>query len=239
MQSSKTLQLFVKPMSTKQTNRESQVLDLLKSVLTKAVPDPKLVEKIYTACEKEITAKNRVAAFEQFCKRCDLPNLEKKTVADIQRQFEESFGKGAVSVVPHPQKKAITVEVVLPNETFEDVIKVGGSAGVQSEGEGDEPKPKFVPFPVCLEGDPELVWALARHENMTPEEAAISLTKAQDDFWESKTGQKLLRDRVERSFPEFIARVPSKVLIEVGLKRHYKEPEPVKLLRTKPAKKRG
>ena len=40
-----------------------------------------------------------------------------------------------------------------------------------------------------------------------------------------------MRDRVERSFPEFIARVPGGMLSEVGLKRHYKTPEPVKLLR--------
>jgi hypothetical protein len=49
-----------------------------------------------------------------------------------------------------------------------------------------------------------------------------------------KTWQKLIRDRVERSFREFIARVGGGVLTEVGLKRHYKTPEPVKLLRTAP-----
>ena len=69
----------------------------------------------------------------------------------------------------------------------------------------------------------------------TPDEAGIALSKAQDDFWASKTGQKLLRDRVERCFPEFISRVPSKLLSEAGLKRHYKDPEPVKRLRVDPA----
>jgi hypothetical protein len=56
----------------------------------------------------------------------------------------------------------------------------------------------------------------------------------EEEFWASKTGQKLLGDRVERSFPEFIARVAGGLLTEVGLKRHYKTPEPVKLLRTAP-----
>ena len=59
----------------------------------------------------------------------------------------------------------------------------------------------------------------------------MGLTKAEDEFWGSKTGQKLLRDRVERSFPEFIARVPAGMLSESGLKRHYKTPEAIKPLR--------
>ena len=42
-----------------------------------------------------------------------------------------------------------------------------------------------------------------------------------------EAGQKLLRDRVERSFPAFVARVPAGVLNERGLKRHYKTPEPI------------
>ena len=98
---------------------------------------------------------------------------------------------------------------------------------------GEEPEVtlKFVAFPVALPGDPELAWALAKRENLTSEEAAMALTKIEDDFWASKTGQKLLRDRVERSFPEFIARVPAGLLTEVGLKRHYKLPETVKVLR--------
>jgi hypothetical protein len=85
-----------------------------------------------------------------------------------------------------------------------------------------------------MPGDKELVWLLAKRENMTPEEAGIALSKLESDFWASKTGQKLIRDRVERNFPEFIARVPGGLLTEVGLKRHYKTPEPVKSLRTAP-----
>ncbi len=72
---------------------------------------------------------------------------------------------------------------------------------------------------------------LAKRENLSPEEAGIALTKIQEDFWGSKTGQKLLRDRVDRNFPEFISRVPGPMLNEAGLKRHYKTPEPIKVLR--------
>ena len=42
---------------------------------------------------------------------------------------------------------------------------------------------------------------------------------------------KLLQDRVEKSFAEFIARAPGKMLTESGLKRHYKDPEPVKQIK--------
>lgn len=217
-------------------NQEAQLLNLLKSILPKAVSDAKLADKIYSAFEKEITAKERVGAFEKFCKRMELPDLEEKTLKDVKEQFESSFGKGAVSIVPHPAKKAVTVEVETPNGIFESVIKVG--ANVSENGEGDdELKAKFVPFPVAMETDPELVWILARDERMTPSDAAIALGKAQESFWESKAGQQHLRKRVERTFPEFMAKVPSKALVEVGLKRHYKDPEPVKQIKGLKARK--
>src|SRR4051794_23119839 len=111
----------------KEMNQEVELLDLLKLVLPKAVPDPKLAQKIFNAFEEEISAKNRVAAFDNFCKRCELPNLDDQSLGEVKRQFEASFGKGSVSVVPHRGKKAVSVEVVLPNETFEGVIKVNGT----------------------------------------------------------------------------------------------------------------
>jgi hypothetical protein len=216
-------------------NDELKLLNLLRSVLPKAVPDPKLADRIYTALEKEISSKERVASFEKFCQRTELPDLAKKSLDEVQKQFETSFGKGSVSLIPHPQKKAVSVEVVTSAGTFEGVIKVGA---VESNGEDDdEMKPKFVPFPVSLEADPELVWMLARDERMTPQEAMIALAKSQDSFWESKAGQQHLQKRVERTFPEFIAKVPGKALTEVGLRRHYKDPEPVKQIKVLKARK--
>ena len=217
-------------------NQEAQLLNLLKAVLPKAVPDAKLAEKIYDALAKEISAQERGVAFEKFCKRMELPDLGKKTLNEVQRQFEASFGEGTVSLVPHPAKKAVTVEVETPSGIFESVIKVGTVA--EREGEGDdEIKAKFVPFPVAMPGDPELVWMLGRDDRMTPDEATMALSKAQESFWESKAGQQHLRNRVERAFPEFIAKVPSKMLSEAGLKRHYKEPEPVKQIKLLKARK--
>src|ERR1039458_10618961 len=121
------------------------------------------------------------------------------------------------------------VEVALPDGgQFSSKMKVGPAATAANEDQ--ELTLKFVPFPICLPGDKELVWLLAKRENMSPDEAGIALSKLEEEFWASKTGQKMLRDRVERCFPEFIARVPGGMLGEAGLKRHYKMPEPVKLL---------
>jgi hypothetical protein len=41
---------------------------------------------------------------------------------------------------------------------------------------------------------------------------------------------------VDRTFPEFIARAPAGVLADAGLKRHYKLPEALKILRAAPKK---
>jgi hypothetical protein len=39
---------------------------------------------------------------------------------------------------------------------------------------------------------------------------------------------------VEKSFAEFIQRVPAAALADRGLKRHYKDPEPCKILHRGP-----
>lgn len=215
--------------SKSKANEIAQLLELLKTVLPKAVSDPKLAEKIYEACEEEIKAKNRVASFENFCERCELPDLKPETVSEVQRQFEESFGEGKVAVVAHPGKKAATVEVVTTDETFEGVIKVKPIDATDAQEE--EAKPNLTAFPVALETDPELIWILGRQETLSPKEAAISLERLQEEFWGSKAGQLHLRDHVERTFFEFISRAPAKLFTEAGLKRHYKEPEPLKQIR--------
>jgi hypothetical protein len=214
---------------------EAQLLNLLRSVLPKAVPDAKLAQEIYSALEQEIASTERALHFEKFCNKVELPDLKKDSLEEVKEQFEASFGKGKVSVVPHSAKKAATVEVITPKGTFEGTIQVGPKA--PEEGDDDGVKPKFVPFPVNLPGDPELVWLLARDERMTPEDASVKLAEVQNAFWESKAGQQHLRKRTERTFPEFIAKVPGKMLTECGLKRHYKEPEPIRELKVlKPRK---
>jgi hypothetical protein len=218
-----------KPAKSKR-DEQAQLLELLRSILPKVAPDPAFAEKIYSAFEAELRAKNRVQSFEKFCERIELPNLEANTLEEVKHQFTAGFGEADLEIEPDESGKALTVDVSLPDGTqFHSRIPVRPVAPEGSEEA--EVTLKFVPFPVSLPGDPELIWALAKRENLTGEEAGIALNKIEDDFWASKTGQKLLRDRVDRSFPEFIARVPAGLLGDSGLKRHYKLPEPVKVLR--------
>jgi hypothetical protein len=224
------------PVVNKTSKAEAEVLDLLKKVLPKATHDPQLASKIYDAIEKEFKTKARAVAFEKFCGKVELPDLEPQSVQAVKSQLEQSFGGGDITVKPDKKAQSMAVEVALPDGShFISDIAVRPAG---EEGEGDpENVLKFISFPVSLPGDPELIWALAKRENLTNEEAAIQLAKVEEDFWASKTGQKLIRDRIERVFPEFIARVPSGALNEVGLKRHYKEPETLKVLRPAPAAK--
>ncbi len=213
-------------------DEQAQLLNLLRTILPKIAPDPALAEQIYSACEAELRAKNQVHSFEKFCDRIELPDLEPKTIEEVKQQFTAGFGDADMDIVPDDDGRALNVDVSLPDGSqFHSRIPVRAVA----PDAGDEPEVtlKYVAFPVALAGDPELTWALAKRENLTNNEAAIALTKIEDDFWASKTGQKLLRDRVERSFPEFVARVPAGLLADVGLKRHYKLPETVKVLRAK------
>ncbi len=211
----------------KRTN-EAQLLELLKRVLPKATADAQLAGKIYEAIAAELQAKSRSVAFEKFCDKVELPNLDAKTVDDVKLQLAAAFD-GDIAVKPDKKEKGLIVEVDMPDGTqFSGIIKVGAVAAADDE---QEITLKFIPFPVCLPGDTELVWLLAKRENLSADEAGIALSKVEEEFWASKTGQKLIRDRVERSFPEFVARVPAGMLNEVGLKRHYKTPEAIKQLR--------
>jgi hypothetical protein len=215
---------------TKKTT-EAQLLDLLKKVLPKATQDPQLAGQIYQAVELELKSKARGSAFSKFCSRVELPNLEPESLAAVQKQLTASFGESDVTLKPNKKEKTLAVEVSLPDGTqLTGEIPVNPNAGAEVSDE-QEITLKFVPFPVCMPGDKELVWMLAKRENLSPDEGGMALSKAEEEFWASKTGQKLLRDRVERSFPEFISRVPAGMLTELGLKRHYKTPEAIKVIR--------
>lgn len=222
----------MKKETNKKTN-EAQLLDLLKKVLPKATHDAQLAGKIYEAIENELKSKSRANAFEKFCAKVELPDLEEKSIEQVKEQLSAAFGDGDITLKPNRKDKSLAVEIALPDGSqFTGEVMVNPNGAAPDDGE-QEITLKFVPFPVSLPGDKELVWLLAKKENMSPEEAGIALSKLQDDFWGSKTGQKLLRDRVERIFPEFISRVPGGLLAEVGLKRHYKMPEALKVLRGK------
>jgi len=217
-------------------NEDAALLELLKRVLPKVAPDPEVAGKIYDAVEQELKVKSRASAFEQLCERVELPDLTEQTLDNVRLQLATSFSGGDIAIKPNRKEESLAVEVALPDGAhFQGMIKV---RPVAAEEDGEpEVALKFVPFPVSLPGDPELAWLLAKHENLSAEEAGMALFRCEEEFWESKQGQKLLRDRVERSFPEFIARVAAGPLRELGLKRHYKTPEAVKVLRPLNARK--
>jgi hypothetical protein len=215
---------------------ETQLLELLKKVLPKATRDAQLAGKIYEAVALELKTKAQATAFDKFCAKVKLPGLEARHLEDVKLQLAASFGDGDLTLKPNRKAKALAVEVALPDGTqFSGEIKVNSNK-LSQDGEAQEVSARFEPFPVCLPGDKELVWFLAKREGLSPEEAGIVLSKIEEDFWASKSGQKLLRDRVERNFPEFIGRVSGGMLSDAGLKRHYKLPEPIKMLR--PARRR-
>ena len=212
-------------------DEQAQLLNLLRIILPKIAPDAELAARIYSAAEDELRSKNRVNSFEKFCERIELPDLDPKTIEEVKQHFAAGFGDADMDITPDEENKVLVVDVALPDGTeFHKRIPV---RAVAPETDGDaEVTLKFIAFPVALPGDVEMIWALAKRENLTNDEAAMALVKLQDDFWASKAGQKCLKNRVEKSFPEFIARVPAGILNEVGLKRHYKLPEAVKVLRT-------
>ncbi len=213
-------------------DEQAQLLNLLRIILPKIAPDAELAARIYSAAEDELRSKNRVNSFEKFCERIELPDLDPKTIEEVKQHFAAGFGDADMDITPDEENKVLVVDVSLPDGTeFHKRIPVRAVA--PDSGDEAEVTLKFIAFPIALPGDKELVWSLAKRENLTNDEAAMALVKLEDDFWASKAGQKCLKDRVEKSFPEFIARVPAGMLNEVGLKRHYKLPEAIKVLRAK------
>lgn len=205
--------------------KETDFLNLLHRVLSSALPDAHLASRIYDDVTKEIRLVNSLRSFEKFCEKEGLPDLEPQTVTEFQTQLASNFGEENVQISPAEEGKALEVEISLPDRTVTTKVEV------RPPGEADEVKVPFVPFPVALPEDPELIWVLARREDLAPDEAARALAKIEEEFWATKAGQKALKQGTDRTFAEFIAIVPAAMLTESGLKRHYKEPEPLKTLR--------
>jgi len=209
-------------------NHEAKFLALLEKVLPQATPDTLLAARIYEQVAKEVRLIASLEAFEKFCAKGSLPDSEPETLAGLKDQLAGNFGQENVVVLPpqeDEEKKEVSVEITLPDRTVSSKLKI---APPEETAENDAP---FVPFPVALPDDPELVWVLARRENLGPDEAARALANIEEEFWVSKKGQNLQREGVERSFAEFISNVPATALKESGIKRYHKDPETLKTLR--------
>lgn len=217
-------------MNTKGMN-EKQFLALLQKVLPKTTNDPHLASTIYEEVAREFRLVKNLESFEKFCASSALPDSSPETVADLQSELAGQFGEANVAITPDENGAAVAVEIILPDRTLSSRVKVDPAVA----GAEEEVKVPFVPFPVALPEDPELVWLLGRREDLGPDEAMRSLVKIEEEFWATKKGQQLQRDRVEKTFAEFITHIPAAALTESGLKRHYKEPEALKTLRLMPS----
>ena len=204
---------------------EAQFLAVLEKVLPKATKDHHLASTIYDQVEKEVRLQKNLVAFEKFCETGGLPDLEPNTVAELQTELAGKFGEDNVAIVPDESGANLAVEITLPDRTISSSVKVDPTVTEE------EIKIPFVPFPVSLPEDPELVWILARREDLGPEEAARALALIEEEFWATKKGQELQRKGTEKTFAEFITHVPATALKESNLKRHYKEPETLRPLR--------
>lgn len=205
---------------------EAQFLELLQKVLPKATTDPRVASSIYDQVAKEIRLIHNLKSLDTFCAEGSLPDMEPTTVAEFRSQLEINFGAANVAVTTAEKGDSVAVEIVLPDRTINNRIRVQ-PAGEQP---AEEIKVPMVPFPVALPEDTGLVWMLARREDLSPDDASRALASIEEEFWETKSGLKLQQKGTEKSFAEFIARVPAAALADSGLKRHYKEPEALKTL---------
>jgi hypothetical protein len=204
---------------------EAQFLELLQKVLPKTTKDPHLATAIYEEVAKEVRLQKSVAAFEKFCETGALPDAEPNTVAELQSDLAEKFGEENVAIVAEENGGGVAVEIALPDRTVSSRVKVDPTVAEE------EVKVPFVPYPVSLPEDPELVWVLARREDLGLDEANRALAMIEEEFWATKKGQQLQREGTEKTFADFIMHVPASALRDSGIKRHYKEPEALASLR--------
>src|SRR5581483_359703 len=132
----------MKKETTKAT--EVQLLELLKKVLPKATHDPELAGKIYEAVEQELKTKAKVSAFDKFCTRVELPDLEPKSIETVKEQMAASFGDADVTLKPNRKEETLAVEVALADGTqLSGEIKVNPNLAAEPSEE-QEVTLKFV-----------------------------------------------------------------------------------------------
>ena len=75
---------------------EKEVVELLQSVLSQTTQDTHLAQKILDGIRKEMERKKQSTAFQEFCRRCPLPDLNEGTLREVSQRFEESFGRDLI-----------------------------------------------------------------------------------------------------------------------------------------------
>ena len=208
----------------KETSNNSLVLAEVKAVISREISDVALRSTIWGKIEQRVKFVRMREIFDSYLREYKLRSLEAAEVYDVKKMMSDVFPEEAVAIHPVVEENCLKIAVELPEGTLE------GRFQVEPE-DPKPPKPVFAPFPVCLTADPGLVWEMGRAESLLSEtEARIALNNVEDEFWTSKKGLKLLKMHVERTFAEFIERVPTGKLTERGLKRHYKQPGVLKMV---------
>lgn len=202
-----------------------QFLALLEKTIPKVTDDTHLASAIYQEVAKEVRLIKNIQAFEKFCEKGGLPDVEPATLADFERELTTQFGEESVEITKDEKGSGLEVAIELPDRVIKTKVKVDPALAEEEA----VPAP-FVPFPVSLAEDPELVWVLGRREDLGPDEASRALEKIQQEFWETKKGVELQRGGTDKCFAEFIIHVPAAALSDSGLKRHYKGAETLRTL---------
>lgn len=210
---------------SKSKNNDARFLAMLQRVLPKTVTDPHQVNATYEEVSKEVRLARSLEAFEKFCEKGSIPDLEEQTVKEMHDQLAGNFGEANVKTTPAEDGSCLEVEITTAENIISSKIKV-----VKPGEEDAEAEAPYVPFPVARVEDPELIWLLARRENLGPDDAARALFNMEEEFWATKQGQNLQRQGVEKSFAEFISNAPASLLKESGIKRYSKDPETLKVL---------
>ena len=157
--------------------------------------------------------------FDSFLADYKLRALGPSEICAVRKLMVKIFPQGKVNLVPNSLDGLLSVSVELPEGDLEGDFKVD-----PDETDDKPQKVQYLPFPVCLSGDPGLVWLMGRASTLSESEARIALNALGADFWASKKGLALLKAHVPRTLAEFIERVPATQLKARGLKRHYPDP---------------
>jgi hypothetical protein len=180
---------------------------------------PEAAQAILERLERRWSFLRTRQVFDSFVADYKVRSLEASEICAARKLMAETFPQGKVNLVPNQQDGLLSVSVELPEGNLEGDFKVD-----PDETDDKPQKVQFLPFPVCLSGDPGLVWLMGRASTLSESEARIALNALEGDFWASKKGLALLKAHVPRTLAEFIERVPATQLRIKGLRRHYPDP---------------
>jgi hypothetical protein len=180
---------------------------------------PEAAQAILERLERRWSFLRTRQVFDSFVADYKVRSLEAPEICAARKLMAETFPQGKVNLVPNQQDGLLSVSVELPEGNLEGDFKVD-----PDETDDKPQKVQYLPFPVCLSGDPGLVWLMGRASTLSESEARIALNALEGDFWASKKGLALLKAHVSRTLAEFLERVPATQLKIKGLRRHYPDP---------------